>query len=110
MHKKRIAYLFGYLAEFFVALVLLLSFHRILKHRYKTKFGEIDLITVRHNTIFFIEVKARRSSGNALNLLSHSQKKRIKKTAAYFLQRYKKDKALFILYHVSFFSISKYYF
>ena len=31
----------------------------ILEHRYKTKYGEIDVVAKSHNTLVFIEVKAR---------------------------------------------------
>lgn len=52
-------YLTGLRAESLAALLLRLKGYRILARRYKTPFGEIDLIARRGPVTVFVEVKAR---------------------------------------------------
>jgi len=79
-------YHFGILAELFVALIYLLTFHKILAWRYKTKIGEIDLIFEKKNLLIFVEVKARRQSFDK-KFFGPWQKRRIKNTAKLFTSR-----------------------
>jgi Holliday junction resolvase-like predicted endonuclease len=51
----------GMIAEYMVMLYYLIRGYRVLAHRWKVhKFGEIDLIVCRFNTVVFVEVKSRR--------------------------------------------------
>ncbi len=75
----------GISAEIASMLLYLLSLHRILHHRYKTKFGEIDFIAKRFRSIAFVEVKF--VSGEVYEeIISGKQKSRIRRAAEYFLQ------------------------
>lgn len=77
-HKK------GFLAEIFILFFYVCRFYIPLKHRYKTKLGEVDLIMKRGNTVIFIEVKAR-SCGMHENIVSKVQQLRISKAASLFI-------------------------
>lgn len=61
MKSKYFSYLFGILAEYYTAFVLFFKGYIPIKHRYKTKLGEIDLIFRKGHSIIAVEVKARSS-------------------------------------------------
>lgn len=81
------AFLLGYISEIFVILILRISLHKILTHRYRNHFGEIDIVTCKKQTISFIEVKAR-CNMHLEDCFSWQQQKRIKKAAQCFLAHY----------------------
>lgn len=60
---------------------------RILGQNYRCRWGEVDLIARRRDTIYFVEVKTRRSQDavSPLELISQSKKRRISKVAQYYL-------------------------
>jgi len=51
--------------------------YRILAKRFKTPYGEIDLVARRRNLIAFVEVKARASLDDAAYAVTPRQQKRI---------------------------------
>ena len=53
--------------------------YAVLARRYRTRFGEIDIVCEDDRTIVFVEVKARRSKkyGEAIEALSFSKRRRI---------------------------------
>lgn len=81
------SYNFGIIAEYIIAILYFFKFYKIIKHRYKTYLGEIDLIAVRNKTIVFIEVKARTKIIDDI-LCKSTQQERIKKAAIIFLQKH----------------------
>lgn len=62
---------------------------RILGRNYRCRYGEIDLIAEKQETIYFIEVKTRRSSEavSPLELISPVKKRHISRVAQYYLTR-----------------------
>lgn len=76
---------FGILAERITILFLRLKGYKILFWRYKTVFGEIDIIAKKGKMIVVIEVKARKSKTAIEELLQPKQVSRIKKTTELFL-------------------------
>ena len=84
-HKTR--YYWGLLAEVLGILLLLSKGYRIIKWRYKSKVGEIDIIAKRFKSLRFIEVKARQDIMIAGESISPWQRKRIEKAAEYFLMK-----------------------
>lgn len=84
VQKKR-AQKRGRWAEFLARVVLRLSGHRILATNYKTKVGEIDLITHKNNVIGFVEVKARATVSDAAEAIGHKQRSRIQRAGEHFL-------------------------
>ncbi len=53
--------------------------HRILARRYRTRFGEIDIVSEQEETTVFVEVKARRSGryGAAAEAIPFWKRRRI---------------------------------
>ena len=83
-------YQFGYFAEKYSMIFLWIKGYKILKHRYKSSFGEIDIIAKKKNFIIFIEVKARYKKINIENVLNPHQIQRIKKSAEDFIAKNRK--------------------
>lgn len=86
IHKNHNHY-FGLIAEIIVMIRYILSFHSLIKHRYKSKLGEIDLIFSKGKKIIFVEVKARSSKIDNQNYVSESQKKRLSISADNYLAK-----------------------
>ncbi|MCB1783630.1 MAG: YraN family protein [Alphaproteobacteria bacterium] len=83
--KRAETYERGLWAEGLAALYLIGKGYRVLKRRYKTKFGEIDLIVQKGDIICFVEVKARARESDALETVDLRTQARIEKAALYFL-------------------------
>jgi putative endonuclease len=83
--RRRRAHALGLSAETLAAWYLRLTGWRILKRRYKTRAGEIDLIAKRRKTVAFIEVKARKSRQAALEAVTPASQKRITRAAKIFV-------------------------
>ena len=71
----------GRLAEWAAALCLRLRGYRILALRHRTPLGEIDLIARKGDLVVFVEVKARRIEGRAVDAVSaaRSEERRVGK-------------------------------
>jgi len=82
--RKR-AFRLGLSAETYAAWALRLTGWRILKRRYKTKAGEIDLIAKKRKTVAFVEVKARKTRAAALEAVTPAAQKRIVRAAKIFV-------------------------
>jgi len=87
---KKKTYQFGVLAERITILFLRLKGYKILAWRYKTYFGEIDIVASKGKVLAIIEVKARKSEINFEEVLRPKQIQRIKKAAEFFLSRHQK--------------------
>jgi putative endonuclease len=81
----------GLSAESRAALMLLAKGFRIAARRWKTPFGEIDLVVRRGRTLVFVEVKARASVDEAAFSLTDRQKHRIVAAAHAWLVRHPAD-------------------
>ncbi|MBB36593.1 MAG: YraN family protein [Hirschia sp.] len=68
-------------AEELAKWALRLKGYRILAHRVRYNVGEIDLIAARGKTLAFVEVKARRTLGAALDAVRPQAWMRIARTA-----------------------------
>ncbi|CTQ56898.1 hypothetical protein LP7551_05462 [Roseibium album] len=88
--KRRKAHALGLSAETWAAWYLRLTGWRILKHRYKTKSGEIDLIAKKRKTVVFVEVKARKNRRSALEAVTPASQKRISRAARIFVTEHPK--------------------
>ncbi|HWX08023.1 MAG TPA: YraN family protein [Bradyrhizobium sp.] len=67
----------GLSAETRAAAYLMAKGYRILAKRYRTPYGEIDLVARRRNLVAFIEVKARASLDEAAYAVTPRQQQRI---------------------------------
>ena len=62
--------------------------YKIIETNFHSPYGEIDIIAEDHETLVFIEVKTRSGDlESALNSISISKRKKISKTASYFLSK-----------------------
>lgn len=75
------------MAEALAALLLRLKGYRILARRYRTNFGEIDIIARRGRVLAMVEVKARSAKGgtDAAESLNATQRRRIERAASGYL-------------------------
>jgi putative endonuclease len=102
MQAKKIDYLKGLSAEAFAASVLKLKGYTILEKRFKTPYGEIDLICKKNienknienilsnNTetlIIACEIKYRKAYEDAVYSITHKQQQRIIQAFEYWLQK-----------------------
>lgn len=78
-------YNFGLFAEIIAKIYLQICFYKILNHRYKSKFGEIDIIALKKNTIVAVEVKARNKGFRNFEIVSEYQYKRILNSIEFFI-------------------------
>ena len=78
----------GQIAEGIAAQYLIEKGLRLLETNFSSRFGEIDIIMQDQQTLVFVEVKYRASSqfGGAIAAISASKQKKIKQTAAFYLQ------------------------
>ena len=60
--------------------------YKIIRHRYKTEYGEIDLIASKEKLLLFVEVKSRKVIPNH-EIINIKQKKRCCEAAMYFLSQ-----------------------
>jgi putative endonuclease len=82
-------YSHGLVAEFLAILFLTFKGYRILKHRLKTPWGEIDLLAVRGNTLVCVEVKKRSSVIRALESVSSRQRGRLARSVLWYMQKHR---------------------
>lgn len=73
-------------AEELAAKFLLDAGFEILESRYKTTYGEIDIIALNAQTLIFVEVKKRQSFGFD-DPIGNSQKKRITNAALQYISQ-----------------------
>ncbi len=83
--KKQQSYKLGVISEFIAIIFLRLKGYKILKRRYKTYVGEIDLIAKKADFLIAIEVKSRSKKVNFDEVLSVKQQQRIKRAMLAFL-------------------------
>ncbi len=83
--NKETSYSRGVRAESMAVSFLENNQYEILKQRYKTKFGEIDIIVQKDNVLCFVEVKMRGNLSDALESVTSRSQKRIENSALFFL-------------------------
>lgn len=85
--NRQKAHKHGIWAEYIACAYLFLKGYRILKNRYKTPVGEIDIVAQKGKTLVIIEVKKRSSRTEALSSVTLKSQKRIARCAEYFISR-----------------------
>lgn len=83
---KKLNFIFGKKGEKLAEDYLKKKGHKIIKKNFRTKFGEIDIITQKKKKIHFIEVKTRSSDlfGNPALAVNKRKMNKIIKVAQYF--------------------------
>lgn len=83
--KKQQSYERGLLAEKLAAGYLRLKGYKILRTRYKTPVGEIDLVAAKGDALVMVEVKARNDTASALESIDMKSQQRIENATLHFL-------------------------
>jgi putative endonuclease len=83
--QKQKSYDAGIVAEFMAGIYLMARGYWIIKRRYKTSGGEIDIIARRGKVVAMIEVKRRADVNAALESVSPKNRRRVVNAARYFL-------------------------
>jgi putative endonuclease len=78
----------GLSAESRAALLLIAKAYRILARRWKTPFGEIDIVARRRGVVVFVEVKARGGVDEAMEAVTERTKRRVMAAAELWLARH----------------------
>jgi putative endonuclease len=78
----------GLSAESRAALFLMAKAYRIPARRWKTPFGEIDIIARRRAVVVFVEVKARGNVDEAVEAVTERTKRRVTAAAELWLARH----------------------
>ena len=82
------AYDKGLVSEEIAVNLLKRSGLEVLAQRYKTKFGEIDIVARSADTLVFVEVKARGSFSEGAEAVNYRTRRRIEQAALYFITQH----------------------
>jgi putative endonuclease len=85
------AFQLGLSAESRAAMLLIAKAYRIVARRWKTPFGEIDIVARRRRSLVFVEVKARASADDAAEAVTERSKSRIVGAAEFWLASHPDD-------------------
>ena len=84
--RERVAaFRLGLSAESRAAMMLIAKGYRIVARRWKTPFGEIDIVARRRRALVFVEVKARAHADDAAEAVTERGKRRIVAAAELWL-------------------------
>ena len=85
------AFKLGLSAESRAAMLLIAKAYRIVARRWKTPFGEIDIVARRRRALVFVEVKARDSVDAAVAAVTERSMRRIVAAAELWLAHHPDD-------------------
>ena len=85
------AFRLGLSAESRAAMLLVVKAYRIVARRFKTPFGEIDIVARRRRALVFVEVKARDTIDEAVEAVTERGKRRIVGAAEFWLASHPAD-------------------
>jgi putative endonuclease len=85
------AFRLGLSAESRAAMFLIAKAYRIIARRWKTPFGEVDIVARRRRTLVFAEVKARDTIDDAAEAVTERTKRRIIAAAELWLAHHPND-------------------
>jgi putative endonuclease len=85
------AFRLGISAESRAALFLMAKAYRIVARRWKTPFGEVDIVARRRRDLVFVEVKARDSLDDAAEAVTERSRQRIVAAAEMWLSHRPQD-------------------
>ena len=76
----------GWLAEYIALGYLIVHNHRLIAHRYRSVYGELDLITLKCNTLYITEVRSRQHQGmvSACTSITPTKIRRIYQSAQHY--------------------------
>jgi putative endonuclease len=85
------AFRLGLSAESRAAMFLVAKAYRIVARRWKTPFGEVDIVARRRRALVFVEVKARATIDAAAEAVTGRSKSRIVDAAEFWLAQHPDD-------------------
>jgi putative endonuclease len=88
---RQVAFRWGLSAESRAAVFLIAKGYRIVSRRWRSPFGEVDIIARRRRTLVFVEVKARDLLDDAAEAVTPRQRQRIIGAAEAWLASHPKD-------------------
>jgi putative endonuclease len=89
--ERLTAFRLGISAESRAALLLIAKAYRIVARRWKTPFGEIDIVARRRHDLVFVEVKARERLDDAAEAVTERSRQRIVAAAKVWLAHRPQD-------------------
>ena len=89
--ERVVAFRLGLSAESRAAMLLIAKGYRIVARRWKTPFGEIDIVARRRRELVFVEVKARERADDAAEAVLERGKRRIVAAAELWLAHHPDD-------------------
>lgn len=89
--ERLAAFRLGISAESRAALFLIAKAYRIVARRWKTPFGEIDIVARRRRDLVFVEVKARDNFDDAAEAVTERTRQRIVAAAEMWLAHRPRD-------------------
>jgi putative endonuclease len=90
--RERVAaFRLGLSAESRAAVLLIAKGYRIAARRWKTPFGEIDIVARRRRALVFVEVKARAGADDAAEAVTERGRRRIIAAAELWLAHHPRD-------------------
>ncbi len=89
--ERLAAFRLGISAESRAALFLIAKAYRIVARRWKTPFGEIDIVARRRRDLVFVEVKAREHLDDAAEAITERTRRRIVAAAEMWLAHRPQD-------------------
>jgi putative endonuclease len=98
--KRKRAQRWGHVSEWLAAASLVLKGYRIMKMRYKTKTGEVDIIARKGHLIVMVEVKARRTIEEAFDAVTVTSQRRIENAGDLWLAQQKNPHLLSVRYDI----------
>lgn len=98
--KRKRAQRWGHVSEWLAAASLILKGYRIMKMRYKTKTGEVDIIARKGRLIVMVEVKARRTIEAAFDAVTVTSQRRIESAGDLWLAQQKNAHLLSVRYDI----------
>lgn len=89
-------YMFGRAGEDFASAYLTAKGHRIIERNYRTKVGELDIVSVKDDRVYFSEVKTRSGDrfGTPAESITPKKLQHIRNAAEVYISR-NKDKICF---------------
>lgn len=98
--KKSTSYKKGLWAENYAAWFLRFKGYRIIQNRYKSPFGEIDVVALKSGGLVCVEVKYRPNVNSAMEAVSPRSQKRIIAAAEFFRAHHPKYAAANVRFDV----------
>lgn len=94
------AYERGHLAENLAAAYLTLRGYRVLRRRYKTPMGEIDIVAKKRGALIMVEVKTRKSAADAIESVTPKNRRRVAQAALHYLTAHPEHSGLDVRFDV----------